>query len=159
LTGLYLDWLDIRRTTREGSHLDQLVSNNGRMTVEAFLDAYASEDGRYELVAGVPVLLGDTTVRQSRVSTNLAASLYNGLSRDCCEVFGVNMGLKIGEYDLRLPAAAIYCDTAELAAANDMKRYLECPRVFFEFFHRPELPATGKTGWSNTRSFRVSTQL
>ena len=102
------------------------------MNVDQFLDAFAMTDERYELVDGVPVEAVGAGPRHSRIQGNLLANLHVRLGDGPCEVFGANMSLRVGEYDLRLPDAAIYCDPADVAPENDAKRFFNHPRVLFE---------------------------
>ena len=125
--------------------MDQLIGRHDRMTVEAFLDAYALKDGRFELVDGIPVPAADTNARQSRVRRNLVANIGVRLGDGQCEVFGGDMGLKVSEFDLRLPAAAIYCDPVDVAPENDTKRYMLYPSIVFEILSPSRNAGDGMT--------------
>lgn len=102
------------------------------MTVDEFLTTYAAVDGRYELVAGVPVMMPSASARHNRVLGNLRGSLYASLDNGPCEVFGADMALQVSEHDVRFPGAAIYCDPSDVAPANDRQPCLHNPRVVFE---------------------------
>lgn len=112
--------------------VDRQSGERGRMTVETFLDAYAIREGLYELVDGAPMRVGNATARQARIQVNLLANLFMRLGDGPCEAFGSEMGLKISEYDVRIPAAAIYCNPVDVAPDNDAKRCLTQPRVVFD---------------------------
>ncbi|MFZ4748848.1 MAG: Uma2 family endonuclease [Sphingomonas sp.] len=119
------------------------VGKRRRITVEEFLDEYASLEGRYELIDGAPVHLDDVYPNQSRVGGNVLAGLHDRLRRGPCRVFGPNVLLQISEYDMRLPVTAIDCDPADTAPENSAKRCLNHPRVAFEIIST----ARSETDW------------
>jgi Uma2 family endonuclease len=113
------------------------------VNVDQFLDAFSMTDERYELVDGVPVEAVGAGPRHSRIQGNLLSNLHVRLGDGPCEVFGANMGLQVGEHDLRFPDAAIYCDPADVAPENDATRFFNRPRVLFEIVSASTADADG----------------
>ena len=103
-----------------------------KLTVDAFITAYAGRPERFELVDGVPQLMAGANRRHVRVTRNLLVALTNQLAGSACEALAVDMGLEISEFTYRLPDVAIYCDPRDLAPRVVEPMKLNHPRVVFE---------------------------
>lgn len=99
--------------------------SHSRMTVAEFLawSEEQSDDGRYELVAGLPVrLMAPTSIRHARIQRNVAETLRRALAKAAtpCEVFDAGPGVAVGAdgNECRIPDVVVTCVTMPDEAAH-----------------------------------------
>lgn len=99
----------MRTGERDGSERGQ------RLDSHAFVTAWADVEGTHELVDGVVVTLGPATLRHARINTNLVVVVHQLARTFCCMAYGTNLWCELGEWDVRAPDLALYCDPRDLA--------------------------------------------
>ncbi len=98
-----------------------------RMDVDTFLAWEERQEFRFELVDGRPVAMTGATFAHDRVVGNIRWLLKNELRRvgSPCDSFGADIGVRVTQWTLRRPDAAVYCPPFdETAAKSDRPRLL-----------------------------------
>lgn len=103
------------------------------MTADEFLWAYEGVEGRWELIAGVPVMMSGASRRHNRIARNVLTTLSTRLQGSPCEPFGSDMGIHIDRFQVRYPDVSVLCDPRDDADELQQARY---PSVLFEVFSR-----------------------
>lgn len=93
------------------------AASDGRMSVEQFHRWHERQEGKYELVGGVPVLkrgmgprgMVGGTARHSRISLNAAFELHGRLRGKPCDAHGSDFPVRTGPDQLRYPDASVDC--------------------------------------------------
>ena len=100
------------------------------MSVEEFLDAEQSYDGKHEYLGGVVYAMAGASTPHNEICANLSGILYNRLRGKPCKPFGSDMKVKINISDstyFYYPDAMIVCNRAGMGAS-----WSEKPTVIFE---------------------------
>lgn len=100
------------------------------MTADEFLYAYEGIEGRWELVAGVPVMMAGGTMRHGDVAANILTALRNKLRGKGCKAFGSDVGIHVDLYQIRYPDASVLCDPRDIGV--DALKAARFPIVVFE---------------------------
>jgi Uma2 family endonuclease len=110
----------------------RFTSRARTMTAEEFLVEYEGVPGRWELVEGIPKLMAGGSIAHARVARNVLVALTPKLRGSGCEPFNSDTGLRLGDWDVRYPDAAIYCDRRDLERDPLTTREFRHPSVIFE---------------------------
>lgn len=111
------------------------AASDGRMSVEQFHRWHERQEGKYELVGGVPVLkrgvgpngLVSPNARHVRITTNAALTLRDALVESSCDAFGSSVAVRTGSDRLRYPDASVDC-----GAVDPMSYELHTPTLVVE---------------------------
>jgi Uma2 family endonuclease len=98
-----------------------------RMTVAEFFDWQPRDDGRYELVDGVPVMMTRARRRHDRIVANALRSLGNKLDGSRCIPFTADIAVLIPNGNVRLPDVGVDC-----GRFVDNAMYADAPRLVIE---------------------------
>lgn len=96
-----------------------------KITAEEFLNIDFGTDRRFELEDGVIVMMTGGTGRHAWVQGNIFHALRGMLKGGRCYPYGSDMGVWVGDNDVRYPDISIYCgdktpdDLAEERALHD----------------------------------------
>lgn len=101
------------------------------VTVEEFLAIDFGSDKKFELVDGVIQMMSGGTRAHSRVSDNILGFLRAALRGSGCRPHGANMGLRIGDHNVRYPDVSVYCGNAE-TPDRDREQVTDDPVALFE---------------------------
>ena len=101
------------------------------VTVEEFLSIDFGSDKKFELVDGVIQMMSGGTRAHSRVSDNILIFLGSVLRGSGCRPHGANMGLRIGDHNVRYPDVSVYCGNAE-TPERDREQVTDDPVALFE---------------------------
>jgi len=80
-----------------------------RMTVAEFFDWEPGDNGRYELLDGVPVMMVRARRKHDRIVANAIRSLGNKLDGSRCIPFTADTAVLIPNGNVRLPDAGVDC--------------------------------------------------
>lgn len=101
------------------------------VTVDEFLSIDFGSDRKFELVDGVIQMMSGGTRAHSRVSDNILIFLGNALRGSGCRPHGANMGLRIGNHNVRYPDVSVYCGDGE-TPDRDREQVADDPVAVFE---------------------------
>lgn len=101
------------------------------VTVDEFLSIDFGSDKKFELVDGVIQMMSGGTRAHSRVSDNILGFLLAALRGSGCRPHGANMGLRIGDHNVRYPDVSVYCGNAE-TPDRDREQVTDDPVALFE---------------------------
>jgi len=97
------------------------------MTVAEFLDWQPHDDGRYELVDGVPVMMTRARRRHDQIVVNALGELRDKLRGHPCRPFTADTAVLIPNGNVRRPGAGVDCGRFE-----DKAMYADAPRLVVE---------------------------
>ena len=98
-----------------------------RMTAEEFLDWCQHQEGRYELVDGMPVAMTGATRVHDQITGNALGMLFNLLRGNKCRLFTADTGVRIQAGNIRRPDAGIDC-----GAFNAAETWADAPFLVLE---------------------------
>ncbi len=101
------------------------------MTVDDFLSIDFPSDKKFELVDGIIRMMAGGSGAHALVAGNILAFLRRSLRGSGCIPFGCDMGLEIGQNDLRYPDVAVYCNREWTDAVLAERRFRD-PTIIFE---------------------------
>jgi len=79
------------------------------MTQDAFLEWCQNQEGRYELIDGVPVAMAGAKRQHDRIAANLGGMLFAALRGHRCQNFTADFAVRIPSGNVRRPDAGIDC--------------------------------------------------
>lgn len=80
-----------------------------RMTADEFLEWNLHQEGRHELVDGVPVAMAGGKRRHDRVVVNAISALAGSLGQGKCHPFTADTAVRIPNGNIRYPDAGVDC--------------------------------------------------
>src|SRR5271165_4234712 len=98
-----------------------------RMTAAEFFDWEPRDDGRYELVDGVPVMMARAKRKHDRIVANAIRGLGKKLDGSRCIPFTSDIAVLIPNGNIRLPDAGVDCGRFDGDAM-----YADAPRLVIE---------------------------
>lgn len=98
-----------------------------KMTADEFLAWNEGQEGRYELIDGVPVAMAGARRRHDRVVVNVLTALGAHLGVGQCHPFSSDTAVRISNYQIRYPDAGVDCGTF-----HDEKLEADEPRLVVE---------------------------
>lgn len=110
------------------------------ITVEQFLQIDFPDGRKYELVDGAIRMMTGGTPAHARVAGNIVAFLRPQLRGTGCRAYGSDMGLRIGETNVRFPDVSIYCGNPASVEA-EQQRVFDRPVVIVEVLSPSTLKA------------------
>src|ERR1700684_2147015 len=93
-----------------------------RMTIAEYFDWDPGDDGRYELVNGVPVTMTGARNRHGDIVVNAIGDLRDKLRGDRCRAFMSDTAVLIPNGNVRRPGAGVVC-----GPRNDNAMYADAP--------------------------------
>ncbi|WP_174280663.1 Uma2 family endonuclease [Sphingomonas bacterium] len=109
------------------------------ITVQQFLRIDFASDRKYELVGGMIRMMTGGSPAHARVSANIVSFLHQRLRGSGCRAYGSDMGVQIGEIDVRYPDVSVFCGDPASVEAEERLVYAD-PVVIFEVLS----PSTSK---------------
>jgi len=98
-----------------------------RMTAAEFFDWDPGDDGRYELVDGVPVMMTGAKNRHGHIVVNALGELRDKLRGSRCRAFMSDTSVLIPNGNVRRPDAGVVC-----GPSNDNAMHADQPRLVIE---------------------------
>lgn len=101
------------------------------ITVDQFLQIDFPSDRKYELVDGNIRMMTGGSPAHARVASNILAYLHQRLRGSGCRAYNSDMGVRIGDLDVRYPDVSVYCGNPATPEA-EQRRIFDNPTILFE---------------------------
>lgn len=104
-----------------------------KITAEQFLAMDFGTDRKFELVDGVIYMMTGGTEPHAFVQLNIASWLKQALRGSGCRPYGSEMGVRVGDTDVRYPDVSVYCGPRPEDRGTTV---LTTPKVIIEVLSR-----------------------